>query len=82
MTILNYVENIDRTDMVVDLTVINHVEYRMRRQIEATGAKIHELTPPPDVLKAEPSSPTISAYGTKYSANISIQLKILWIPLK
>ena len=33
-------------------------------------------------LNAEPNSPTINAYGTKYSANIMIQLKITWTPLK
>lgn len=43
MTILNYVTNMDRTDMVVDFCVINHVEPNMRLQIESLGCKIHEL---------------------------------------
>ena len=44
MTILNYVSNMDRSDMVVDFAVINHLEDRMRAQIEGLGAKIFELT--------------------------------------
>ena len=37
MTILNYVSNMDRSDMVVDFAVINHLEDRMRTQIEGLG---------------------------------------------
>ena len=44
MTILNYVSNMDRSDMVVDFAVINHLEDKMRSQIEGLGAKIFELT--------------------------------------
>ena len=44
MTILNYVSNMDRSDIVVDLAVINHLEDRMRTQIEGFGSKIFELT--------------------------------------
>ena len=44
MTILNYVSNMDRSDMVVDFAVINHLEERMRTQIEGLGSKIFELT--------------------------------------
>ena len=44
MTILNYMGNFDRKDMIVDIAVINHVEDNMRRQIEGMGSKIYELT--------------------------------------
>lgn len=43
MTILNYVSNFDRTDMVVDFVATNHLEDRMRQQIENLGVKIYEL---------------------------------------
>ena len=44
MTILNYASNMDRSGMVVDFAVINHLEERMRAQIEGLGSKIFELT--------------------------------------
>ena len=44
MTILNYVTNLDKTDLKVDLAVINHLEGKMRSQIEATGVRVYELT--------------------------------------
>lgn len=43
MTILNYMSNLDKTDLQVDIAVINHLEEKMREQIAATGAKIYEL---------------------------------------
>lgn len=44
MTILNYATNLDKTDLKVDFVVINHLEEKMRNQIEALGSKIYELT--------------------------------------
>ena len=44
MTILNYVSNFDRSDMVVDFVVINHLEDNMRNQIDSFGSKVYELT--------------------------------------
>lgn len=44
MTILNYASNLDRTDLQVDFVVINHLEDKMRHQIESMGSKIYELT--------------------------------------
>ena len=44
MTILNYVSNFDRSDMVVDFAVINHLDDKMRRQIEGLGSRVYELT--------------------------------------
>lgn len=44
MTILNYMGNFDKTDMEVDIAVINHVDEKMRAQIEGMGSKIYELT--------------------------------------
>ena len=44
MTILNYVSNFDRSDMVVDFAVINHLEDNMRQHIEGLGSKVYELT--------------------------------------
>ena len=44
MTILNYVSNFERSDMVVDFAVINHLEDKMRSQIQGLGAKVYELT--------------------------------------
>ena len=44
MTILNYMGNFDRKDMVVDIAVINHVDDKMRNQIEGMGSRIYELT--------------------------------------
>ena len=44
MTILNYMGNLDRQDMVVDIVVINHVDEEMRSQIEGMGSHIYELT--------------------------------------
>lgn len=44
MTILNYMGNFDRKDMVVDIAVINHVDDKMRSQIEGMGSRIYELT--------------------------------------
>lgn len=44
MTILNYMGNFDRKDMVVDIAVINHVDDNMRKHIEGIGSKIYELT--------------------------------------
>lgn len=32
MTILNYVTNLDKTDLKVDLAVINHLEGKMARE--------------------------------------------------
>ncbi len=44
MTILNYASNLDKTDMQVDFVVINHLEDKMRDQIEEMRARIYELT--------------------------------------
>ena len=44
MTILNYMGNFDRKNMVVDIAVINHVDDKMRNQIEEMGSRIYELT--------------------------------------
>lgn len=44
MTILNYAANLDKTDMQVDFAVINHLEEKMRNQIEEMGSRIYELT--------------------------------------
>lgn len=44
MTILNYASNLDKTDMQVDFVVINHLEEKMRNQIEAMGSRVYELT--------------------------------------
>lgn len=44
MTILNYATNLDKTDMQVDFVVINHLEEKMRKQIESIGSRIYELT--------------------------------------
>lgn len=44
MTILNYVSNFERSDMVVDFAVINHLEDKMRSQIQGLGSKVYELT--------------------------------------
>lgn len=43
MTILNYATNLDKTDLQVDFVVINHLEEKMRNQMESIGAKIYEL---------------------------------------
>ena len=43
MTILNYVSNFDRSDMVVDFVVTNHLDDTMRSHIESLGSKIYEL---------------------------------------
>lgn len=44
MTILNYASNLDKRDMQVDFVVINHLEDKMRSQIEAMGSRVYELT--------------------------------------
>ena len=44
MTILNYATNLDKTDLVLDFVVINHLDDKMRNQIERMGSKIYELT--------------------------------------
>ena len=44
MTILNYATNLDKTDLQVDFVVINHLEKKMRDQIESIGSKIFEIT--------------------------------------
>ena len=43
MVILNYASNIDHSDMDVDFVVINHLEDKMRSQIEGINGKIYEL---------------------------------------
>lgn len=43
MTILNYVTNLDKSDMQVDLVVINHLEDKMKKQIESIGSMVFEL---------------------------------------
>ena len=43
MTILNYATNLDKTDLKVDFVVINHLEEKMRNQMESIGSKIYEL---------------------------------------
>lgn len=44
MTILNYATNLDKTGLQVDFAVINHLEKKMRNQIESIGSRIYELT--------------------------------------
>ena len=44
MTILNYVSNMDRSDIQVDFVAINHLEERLRKQILELGSKVYELT--------------------------------------
>lgn len=44
MTILNYATNLDKTDLQVDFVVINHLEDKMRSEIESIGSHIYELT--------------------------------------
>lgn len=44
MTILNYASNFDKSGMQVDFVVINHLDDKMRGQIESMGSKIFELT--------------------------------------
>ena len=44
MTILNYATNLDKTDLQLDFVVINHLEDKMRSEIESIGSHIYELT--------------------------------------
>lgn len=44
MTILKYVANMDRSDMDVDIVVINRLDAGMRSRIENMGCRIYELT--------------------------------------
>lgn len=44
MTILNYVSNMDRRDMVIDFVAINKVEDRLKKEIIELGSKVYELT--------------------------------------
>ena len=43
MTMLNYVENMDKSDLQVDFVAINQIEPHLRSQIEEMGCKVHEL---------------------------------------
>ncbi len=44
MTILNYVTNIDKTDIQIDFLAINHVQEKLKSQIEEMGCEVHTIT--------------------------------------
>lgn len=44
MVIYNYISNMDRSDIIVDVAAINNVDPKLRTMFEELGCKFHELT--------------------------------------